>query len=745
MKLLKRLTFSLLGCIIAVLVAATIIEKVHGTLFVAQNIYGSWWFVTLWGLLAAGALVYMEGRNLHRQKAVFMLHLSFMLILAGAFTTYVNGRQGVLHLREGEPAASFTNSNGGGELELPFTVTLDSFEVVYYAGTPSPMDYVSRITVSDKENGFVGGEISMNKIFSYRQYRFYQSGYDEDEQGTTLAVSYDPFGIAVTYAGYALLLLSVVVFFFLRNTKFRVLIRKSRLRKAAVVLLMFVCSAQALSAAPAKELPRTLPRNVAAEFGDLYVLYNNRICPVQTLAKEFTTKLYGKPSYRGMTPEQVLAGWMFFYSDWSTEPMIKTKKGEVRRLLGTDGKYAMLSDFINTYNEYKLDDAAYSVKRGENTPGRKGILEADEKYNIIRHLYSGQMLRIFPCENQGAVEWYAQGSDLPAGMDDNVWLFIRKTQDYIHEMVVKRDYSGITATLQKIKEYQRKGAGVVLPSDGRFWAEKLYNGFTYTRVLAMACSTIGILAFLFWCISLALGRSVSRKVSIPLTVLLCLVWGYLTANIALRWVVGGHIPLSNGYETMQFMAWCSLIVAFVLRRRSMFLPFGFLLCGLTLMVSMMGESNPQITQLVPVLSSPLLSMHVVSVMIAYSLFAFMMLNGVAAFIIYFYRRPAWKEQVERLQSLSRILLYPALFCLIAGIFVGAVWANVSWGRYWGWDPKEVWALVTMLVYSLAVHTDSLPLFRRPMFFHAFCVAAFLTVLITYFGVNFILGGMHSYA
>lgn len=309
----------------------------------------------------------------------------------------------------------------------------------------------------------------------------------------------------------------------------------------------------------------------------------------------------------------------------------------------------------------------------------------------------------------------------------------------------KKDYKGVINTLHKVKEYQRKEAHKVLPSDIRFYAEKRYNALNHTKVLAMTCTATGILSFIYYCICMAISRKINTRISSLLFISLIHVLVYLTVCISLRWIVSNHIPLSNGYETMQFMAWCSLLVAFFLRKRDMFLPFGFLLSGLTLMVSMMGESNPQITPLMPVLSSPLLSIHVVVIMIAYALFAFMMLNSIAAFIIYGLRRPHREIQIEKLQTVSHLLLYPALFCLVIGIFVGAVWANISWGRYWGWDPKEVWALITMLIYSLPLHNDSMHWFRRPMFFHVFAAAAFLSVLITYFGVNFILGGMHSYA
>ncbi len=216
---------------------------------------------------------------------------------------------------------------------------------------------------------------------------------------------------------------------------------------------------------------------------------------------------------------------------------------------------------------------------------------------------------------------------------------------------------------------------------------------------------------------------------------------YLTMALILRWIISGHVPMSNGFETMQFMAWAAAAITLLTARKSMLvLPFGILTAGLALMVASFGESNPQITQLMPVLVSPLLSIHVAVIMIAYALLAFLMLGGVMALAL-----RGNQEVVERLHIVGQVILYPAVFLLTVGVFIGAVWANVSWGSYWSWDPKEVWALITLIIYALPLHGQSLPLFRRPMFFHAYCIIAFLSVLITYFGVNFILGGMHSYA
>ena len=254
--------------------------------------------------------------------------------------------------------------------------------------------------------------------------------------------------------------------------------------------------------------------------------------------------------------------------------------------------------------------------------------------------------------------------------------------------------------------------------------------------------TVGLLAFfhLVYCgLRYASERSaLSRRINRLFVAALYAAFLFQLFGYGLRWYVGGRIPLSNGYETMQFMALCTLLLACLFRRRFPFtVPFGFLLSGFALLVAHLGQMNPQITPLMPVLVSPWLSMHVSLIMMSYALFAFMMLNGILALCI--------RRHGKMLMLLSRLLLYPANFFLGAGIFMGAVWANVSWGRYWAWDPKEVWALITFLVYGMAFHAKSLPAFRRPLFFHIYMIAAFLTVLMTYFGVNYILGGMHSYA
>ena len=738
MKLLKIVSFGGIGILLVVLITATILEKLYGTSFSSRYIYHSYGFAILWGIAAVAGIAYTLKRKLYRFPITFSLHLSLALILTGAMVTFLFGRQGNIHLRINAPAQQMFCDEKGDSIPLPFRIKLNGFRIDYYPGTQAPMDYVSQLTVTDGSLDD-NGTVSMNNIYTYRHYRFYQSAYDPDGNGVTLAVSHDPYGIGITYAGYALLTLSFLLFFFVPDSGFRKLLRHPLLRKGTVTATIIVLGCLPAVSAETNR-PNVLPPNVADAFGNLYVYYNDRICPLQTLARDFTMKLYGKSVYKGLTAEQVLTGWLFYYDDWKNEPIIRIKSKDVQQRLGITG-YARLTDFIGKEG-YKLKET-----RRSNAPALRGAKEADEKFNLISMAATGSLFKIYPYRptNNGPMTWISMVDQQPQGMAPDQWLFIRKSIGLIAEQIVRNNNKQALFFIGKIKKYQEKEAADILPSPLKFKAEKLYNMLRHTRPVAMVCLSTGIISFILCC------RSMSRRKRInPIlrTVLLALLGGievYLLAVIYLRGYVSGHLPLSNGFETMQFMAVCVILLTFICYRRfEAVIAFGYMLGGLALLVSMLGEANPPITQLMPVLASPLLSIHVVTIMIAYSLLAFAMMNGITALLLSRSHHDC-TEQIARLEVISRLLLYPAVCCLALGIFIGAVWANVSWGRYWGWDPKEVWALITMLIYASALHPASLPFFRRPMFFHWFCVIAFASVLITYFGVNFIMGGMHSYA
>lgn len=731
MKLVRNISFAIFGLIAVILAIATIIEKSKGSDFAFSKIYGSWWFIALWGILAAVSLAYIIKVKLHKRPVTFLLHLSFLLILAGALTTHLFGIQGTCHVRMEESTNLYLDRESNLIEKFPFQIELKRFQVENYPGTASPMDYVSVISIDNQEIS-----ISMNHIGECQNWRFYQSGYDEDGAGTILSVSHDPWGIGITYTGYALLFISMLAFLILPNEGFRKLLSKK------VITTAFLLGV-AYSPSYAQEGPKTLPKDLAAEMGDLYCYYNGRICPFQTVAKDFITKLYGKSSYKEFSAEQVFTGWLLYPTTWTSEPMIKIK-GRAKEALGCNDSYTSYDSFHDNYGNYKLETLLRDIHFGRDTKNSRDILEADEKLNIILMLFNGQLTKIYPYNNGDELIWLSQADEqLPKGMPEDQWFFIKRSMDYLAEMAVMKHFDKMKETIGKIKDYQIKNAGKYLPSDNAFKAEKLYNNMDYTKPLAMAFATLGILIFFVYIRFWLKGKPVSKKIKIPLQVTLTATTLYLAFVITLRGYVAGHLPLSNGYETMQFMGLCSLVITLCLQNKFiLMMPFGFLLAGLTLLVSMMGESNPQITPLMPVLASPLLSIHVCVIMLAYSLLAFCLFNGITALCL---QKMMHHNQVEQLHRISHLMLYPALFLLAAGIFIGAIWANVSWGRYWGWDPKEVWALITFMVYALALHNKSIKWFGKPLHFHLYMVMAFLCVLITYFGVNFLLGGMHSYA
>ncbi len=742
MKLFRDIPFILLAAIIATLMAATAIEKYEGTPYVLDHIYGAPWFIALWMALAVGAVAYIFRKRLQRRVWTLALHASLVIILAGSLASHLWGEQGHLHLRLGDDgAAAFTGSDGG-MVALPFKVALEGFGITYYPGTRSPMDYTSTVRIDDGGQA-VRGKVAMNEIMRHRHYRFYQSAYDSDLQGSTLAVSHDPWGIGLTYAGYAMLLVSMAGFFFEKRSQFRALC--STLRKGAGRAAVFAALLSLPAVAGAADIrDKALPAEVAEEFGRLYVYYGGRICPMETLARDFTTKLCGKSSYKGLTAEQVVTGWMFYYDYWKREPMIEIKGGNVAAVLGIEGNRASLTDFFTATNDYKLEGLLLG---GLQDTASKRLREADEKVNVASMAATGSLIKIFPCRDPGdsTLLWLSQVDDIPAGTAHDQWVFIRSSLNYVNELIAKRQYDEVANVLRKIRTYQEKEAAGCLPSTACITAERIYNRTERPFLLGTVMITVGIISFVAACMRMARGRTQGKTSAAISLAMLCAALSWLTLTLGLRWLVSGHLPLSNGYETMQFMAWCTLVIAIILRRRSgLAATFGFTVSGMAVMVSMIGETNPQITQLLPVLDSPLLSLHVVMVMVAYSLFAFMMLNGLAAVVLRFTAKGS-QVAVCRLSLVSRVLLRPAVFTLAAGIFIGAVWANVSWGRYWGWDPKEVWALITLLIYTFALHDESLKAFRRPMFLHVFSITAFASVVITYFGVNFILGGMHSYA
>ena len=706
---MKKLNLFLMVPVVIALATGTIVEKYHGNAYATDHIYASWWFILLLAAVAVCciAAIVRERKTCGRvlPHRLLLLSSAVVILLGGGLSTWT-GSHGSMTLAQGTPCNTYTENNGTPR-QLPFTLTLDNFEIVTYPGSHSPMDFVSHITVEGEH-----ADISMNNIYRRSGYRLYQADYTPDGS-STLSVAHDPIGIAVTYCGYLLLIAGLILMFLSPRSHFR------RLLKALPLLLLLIGGTT--SAAPS-----TLPRQTADRMGRIQVLYHGRICPLQTVAKDYTTKLCGKASYQDLTPEQVLSGWIFYHSEWADEPMIKIKGADLRQQLGIAGRYA-------TYNQL----ASMLSNENDGIPD-KNHRAAEEKMNLVQMVANSQLLKIYPvADSTGTIGWYSQNDPLPLTIDEDEYIFIRKQLGYCQELVVKGDYEALNLVFDKTCEYQRKQAGSIMPSAARVSAERFYNRLTTGRWLSMLVITLGLLSF---AIALFVPKGGKKKLS-PLntqfsTTLVALLTAFLLLIFVLRWIAGGHVPMAGGFDSMNLMAIAIGIVTLCTARRHDMAPsIGLLSMGFCLLVAMMSGSNPPVTNLMPVLSSPLLTLHVTVIMTAYALFFFAMLGSIAALI-----RPAQRPQLERTNLL---LLYPAVALLAVGIVIGALWANISWGNYWSWDPKEVWALITLLVYLDPLHMAQRD-GHSTILFHIWCVAAFLSVIVTYFGVNLLLGGIHAY-
>lgn len=739
MKHLKNLILVVATAIILILITATIVESSKGTAFVRQHIYTSAWFVVLWATLAVAAALYIVLRKnkSNISTSVLLVHASFLVILLGAFTSWNMAESGTIHLRQNETTSTMKDEEGKTK-ELGFEVSLKNFNVVNYPGTDAPMDYVTMLTANTQEI-----KVSMNNIGSFSGYRFIQSGYDSDMQGTTLGVYHDPWGIGITYTGYALLFISLIATMVSKKTRIRHLYRKAlslQGAKAWAVTALLAVSSFATSA-NAQEMVK-IDGDIADDFGKICVLYNSRITPINTVATSFVTKLCGKPTWDGLSSNQVFAGWIFDVPYWETVKMIEIKEKKAQELLGINGKWASFDDFWDNYNNYKLDAPLKKAYKDGDTKLQKQLRDADEKFNIIRMLYGGEMLKMFPyAGKQGHMQWFAPGQPLGnLKLDEKELVFIKKSMDYLAESIITGDKARAEEIAKKIYSYQHVRGKAVVPTKFRIYTETFYNKTNAQRLPVMLYLTLSLVLAIVSTLSLNNGKQ--KKTRLVNSVLTWVMLIHTTLLLALRWFVSDHLPMSNGYETMQFMTWATLIVTLVMQKR--FLPvkqFGPLLSSFALLVAMITDGNPQITQLMPVLQSPLLSVHVMVIMFSYALFGLTALIGLQGLIAH-HRKQEEKEQ--QLAALSQFLLYPAVALIAIGIFIGAIWANVSWGRYWSWDSKETWALITMLIYSAPLHAD-IKWLRKAQHMHIYMLLAFLSVLMTYFGVNYFLSGMHSYA
>lgn len=754
--MVKKIIFILYILVLVCMAAATIVEKSQGTDYAHAHYYGAWWFILIWAVLAALGAFYIIKRKV-KCASTLALHLSFIIILLGALLTHVSAKRGMIHLRIGQPTDTYMaqdEEQGMKEEKLPFSLCLQKFEAKMHDGTNAVADYSSKFTVIDGDDKSEG-EVSMNNIYSHRSYRLYQSSYDEDGKGSVLAINADPYGIPVTYTGYALLFISLVWMLFDPKGGYRKLLKSPLLKKGALMtaLILSMGNIQTLHAesATGNLQNAVLPKETAEKFGELHILYNDRICPVQTFALDFCKKIYGARSYQGLTAEQVLSGWVFYGNTWVNEPFIKIKSGEMKTAMNLPD-YASLNTFFNReMGGYTIGQYVQEYYNGQQDKFHQQAADIDGKIQIIMELREGISLKVLPYTftknvkatkdhpfiKAGTTTWFSPVDKLPQAVEHQHALYIRNVFSLLNGDVKAGNTSRVNEFFVKMKKYQEISSGNSLPTATQYKAERINNAFPFATILFMANLTLGFIA-LFYTIYRMTKKKDIKVLNIALPILLGVSFLALTFGLALRWIISGNIPMSNGYESMLTVAWFVMLISILMQLRiRIVMVFGFLISGFFLLVSHINQMDPAIGQMMPVLNSPLLSIHVSIIMMSYALLSLTFICGIMGICL--------RSHGEELQALSRIFLYPALTTMGFGIFIGAIWANVSWGTYWSWDSKETWALITFMIYAVVVHTQSLPVFHKPLVYHIYITLAFLSIAMTYFGVNYFLTGMHSYA
>lgn len=634
------------------------------------------------------------GRWARRSPAGFALHTALLLILIGACVTHFFGVQGEAVVSPARVTESFI-SDEGASLRFPFSLRLADAQIECHEGTTAPKDFVAELLTEEGSH-----RLSMNHVLELDGYRLCLKKFDGDN--VTLGVNHDPWGIAISYAGYYLLFAATLWIFGRRAINS---LQAHRAAHRAALAILTLCST----------LP-SMASQPADAFGEIRVYWGDRPAAMETMSRNLLTRVYGSAEYQGMPATEVLLGWLFDYDRWMREPIIKVKGEHVREAIGIDGKYAAYSDFFSPEG-YKLEPLLTDLSD-------KDAHAADERVKLMSAWCAGQLMKIYPYRTaSGRWEWLTPVDSKPSQMPLDQWKFVSTSFNDVARNVSLGNPDGAARVFRSIGDYQTRQLPSLSAASLR--AELIYIRFGGTLAPGIFALIAGIALIIF-------KKHTARcKHRCAVSGCAALLWLWLSALIAVRWYICGHFPLANGFETMQALAWIAATCAIF--GSELFL----LVAGLALMVCTMGGGNT-LSPLLPVLASPLLSVHVLLVMTAYCLAAMICINSaIGAF--------GPKERAARRLSLSMRFLEPTVLLLACGIFVGAIWANMSWGRYWGWDPKETWALITMIIYAVPLHTRWIPPLRGAKAMNRYLALAFISVLITYFGVNFFMTGLHSYA
>ena len=678
-------------------------------------------------------------------------------------STYVYGRKG-------SPGAgaivksddiSLAVAYGSKYKTVPFSIALKDFIMERYPGTNSASSYASEVKLIDgRKNINKDYRIFMNNILNHDGYRFFQASFDQDEKGTYLSVNHDFWGTWISYLGYALLTIGMILLFFAKNSRFYHVtqqLKKMDLRRSGVMILFLMVSMQISGQKVIDPTTSNVSGSHSTLFSKVIVQdHKGRMKPVHTLTRELLRKMSRKESINGLSADQVILSMYADKPGWLKIPMIKISSNEkIKSLLGVSGPLASYKDFFHTNGDYKLRAEvrrAYGLQPIDRSQFEKDIMKIDERVNIASMIYSGRIFKIIPVPGHPNNTWVSAIPDHNADVQKvpQAERFFSAYKPSLNQAMQSNDYSFVDKMIHELIDFQNDKGGSIVPSSSQKNLEILLNELNVFSRLSLYYSVLGFGFLILLFVKVFNPKSRLLKLSKFIIWLVVLGFFFHTIGLGLRWYVSGRAPWSNGYESMIYIAWTATLAGIIFTRKSIGgLAATMILSGTILLVAMLSYLDPEITPLVPVLRSYWLTIHVSLIAGSYG---FLMLGAIIGIINLILMSLLSKKNLNRIKEIISEMTYISEMTLVGGLvmisigtYLGGVWANESWGRYWGWDAKETWALVTILVYAFILHMRLIPKVYSLYSFNLATLFGFASVVMTYFGVNYYLSGLHSYA
>ena len=666
----------------------------------------------------------------------------------------------------------YTLSYGSKIYELPFTIKLNDFIATKYPGTEkSYSSYESKVTVTENKKSF-DADIYMNHILDHQQYRFFQSSFDPDEKGTVLSVNHDFWGTLITYIGYFMLFFAMMCILLTKNTRFEDVKRKLeavKLKKEKLTLLLFLMLSIAgfsqehsiqqptFKQADSIILKYKVPQIQAEKFGRLVIQDDGgRMKPVNTFSSELLRKVSKKDKYKDMNSDQVFLSMTQFPSYWFEIPIIYlTKENDsLHKIIGLKKgeKYATFRSFFDDKGNYKLSPyLADAAREKVKNNFQKDFIEADKKINLLNSALSGSILKIFPIPNDKNNKWLSY-LDLNHKMGNELDVIKFALPVYFDELIKgseTQNYLRANSMVSGIEDFQKKYGAAVRPSDKKIDSEILYNKYDIFKNLFWLYMVVGTLMLLFTIVNIFFNNKIIRYIINGFHITVAFLFLLHTVGLIVRWYISGHAPWSNAYESMIYVAWATMFFTLADLKSKLTVASGTFVASMILMIAYSSWVDPEIANLQPVLNSYWLMIHVAVIVASYGPFTLGMVLGLVALLLMLCTNAKNKElmtlHIKEITYINELALTVGLVLLTIGTFLGGQWANESWGRYWGYDAKETWALISIMIYAFVIHARFVPALRGLFAFNFMAVLAYASIMMTYFGVNFHLTGLHSYA